>query len=106
MYHRYKHLTSTDPENIKSATFFKIANVLTSSDEAMLNSIDYVTYMLVNETCETLQDIIDTVIKNHEREICTNYVKVTKNFMKNQFKNHIVKEDDNCCFHCFQYDLS
>ena len=106
MYHQYKQHTRTDPENIKSATFFKIANVLTSSDEAMLNSIDYVTYMLVNETCETLQDIIDTVIMNHEREICTKYVKVAKNFMKNQFKNHIVKEDDDCRFHGFQYDLS
>ena len=105
MYHRYKHHTHTDPENIKSATFFKIANVLTSSDEAMLNSIDYVTCMLVNETCETLQDIIDTVIMNHDREMCTNYVKVAKNFMKNQFKNHIVKDDDDCCFHGFQYAL-
>ena len=38
--------------------------------------------MLVNETCETLQDIIDTVIMSHDREICTNYVKVAKNFMK------------------------
>ena len=64
MYNRYKQETHTDPENIKSATFYKIANVLTSSDGAMLNSIDYVTCMLVNETCETLQDIIDTVIMN------------------------------------------
>ena len=98
--------TRTDPENIKSATFFKIANVLTSSDEAMLNSLDYVTCMLVNKTCEILQDIIDTVIMSHDREICKNNLKVAKNFMKNQFKNHIAKEDDNCCFHSFQYTLS
>ena len=67
MYYQYKQYTRIEPENIKSVTVFKIENVLTLSDEAMLNSIDYVTCMLVNKICETLKDIIDTIIMNHDR---------------------------------------
>ena len=68
--------------------------------------IRYVTCILANETCETLQDIFDTTIINHDCEMCTNYVKVTKKNLKNQFKSHIVKDNNNCCFHGFQYALS
>ena len=106
MYIRYKDMVSSDVESIKSATFYKICNVLTSSDQAMLNSIDYVTCMLVNESCEILQDIIEKAIMNEHREKCTNYVTIAKNFLKNQFKNHIIKDDDDCCFHGFEYALS
>ncbi len=65
----------------------------------MLTLIDYVTSMLVNETCETLQIMIDKAVTNKHRDECTNYVKVAKNFMKNQFKNHVSKDDDDFCFH-------
>ena len=51
--------------------------------------------MLVNESCEILQDIIEKAIMNEHREKCTNYVTIAKNFLKNQFKNHIIKDDDN-----------
>jgi len=106
MYDRYKDMVSSDVETIKSATFYKICNVLTSSDQAMLNSIDYVTCMLVNESREILQDIIEKAIMNEHREKCSNYVTIAKNFLKNQFKNHIVEDDDDCCFHGFGYALS
>ena len=72
----------------------------------MLNSIDYVTNMLVNESCEILQDIIENAISNQHRDQCTIFVVVTKNFLKNQFKNHITIDDDKVCFHGFQYALS
>ena len=106
MYSRYKDLIHNETEGIKSATFYKICNVLTSSDQAMLNSIDYVTCMLVNESCEILQDIIDKVIMNEHREECTKYVTIAKNFMKNQFKTSIMNNDDDCCFHGFIYALT
>ena len=99
-------MVSTNMETIKLATFYNICNFLTSSDQAMLNSIDYVTCILVNESCEILQDIIDKAIMNEHHERCTNYLTVAKNFLKNQFKNHIIKDDDDCCFHGFVYALS
>ncbi len=72
----------------------------------MLTSIDYVTSMLVNETCETLQNIIDKAVTNEHRDECTTYVKVAQIFMKYQFKNHVSKDDDDYCFHGFLYALS
>ena len=91
MYSRYKDVVANDNESIRSATFYKICNVLTSSDQAMLNSIDYVTCMLVNESCKILQDMIDKVVMNEHCDECSKYLIATKNFMKNQFKDVIKK---------------
>ena len=106
MYLRYKDVVVNDTELIRSATFYKICNVLTSSDQAMLNSIDYVTCMLVNESCEILQDMIDKVVMNEHRDECSKYLIASRNFMKNQFKNIITIDNDDCCFHGFTYALS
>ena len=46
-------------------------NVMTSSDQVMLSSIDYITCMLINESCEILQDMIEKLILNKHREYCT-----------------------------------
>ena len=87
MYYRYKDVVANDNESIRSATFYKIYNVLSSSDQAMLNSIDCVTCILVNESCEILQDMIDKVVMNEHRDKCSKYLIATKKFMKNQFKD-------------------
>ncbi len=71
----------------------------------MLKSIDYVSGLLCNETCETLQDIIDRIVPTEYRVECTNLVSIAKNFMKNQFKDYFITEDD-CCFHGIDYALS
>ena len=60
----------------------------------MLNSIDYVTCMLVNESCKILKDMIDKVVMNEHRDECFKYLIATKNFMKNQFKDVIKKDND------------
>ena len=67
----------------------------------MLISIDYVTYMLENKSCEILQDIIEKVGMNKHCD-----VKIARNFMKNQFKTSIMKNDDDCHFHRFTYVLT
>ncbi len=103
---RYKDLIHNETEGIMSATVYRICNVLTSSNQNMLNLIDYVTCILVNESCEILQNIIDKLIINEHREECIKYVTVAKNFMKNQFKISIMMNDDDCCFHGFIYALT
>ena len=94
MYFPNKDIVRNDVESIKSVTFSNICNVLTSSDHIMLNSIDYVTGMIVNESYEIHQDIIDKVIINEHRDECTKDLVVAKTFIKNQLKNHIKKDDD------------
>ena len=61
MYLLYKDLVKDDSEKLKFTLFYCIIRILTSNDESMLSSIDYVTGLLVNETSETLQDIIDSL---------------------------------------------
>ena len=104
MYRKYKELTINDTDRLKVTSFYTISNVLTTNDEAMLQSIDYVSGLLGNETCETLQDIVDKLVPTNLHRKCTNYITIAKNFIKNQFKNQIMQEDD-CCFHSLQYAL-
>jgi len=105
MYEMYNNITSDDNDRLMATSFFSICNVLTNNDEAMLKSIDYVSGLLCNETCETLQEIIDRIVPMEHRVECTNLVSIAKNFMKNQFKDYFVSEDD-CCFHGINYALS
>ena len=106
MYERYKDLVNDDDENIKLATFYKICKILTSSDQGMLTLIDYVTLMLVNETCKTLQNIIHKAVTNKHRHKCTNYVKVAKNFMKISLRIMFQRMMMIVFFHEFLYALS
>lgn len=64
MYLLYKELVKDDSEKLKFTSFYCICRILTSNDESMLSSIDYVSELLVNETSETLQDIIDSLLTN------------------------------------------
>ena len=66
MYLLYKDLVKDDSEKLKFTLFYYICQILTSNDESMLSSIDYVTGLLVNETSETLQDIIDSLLTNSQ----------------------------------------
>ena len=82
--------------------------MLTSNDESMLSkSNDYVLDLLCNETCERLQGIIDQIMipNDQQEDDCTKLVMVTKNFMKNQLKDQLLKTDE-CCFHGIEYASS
>ena len=52
----------------------------------------------INQTCNTLQGIVDKPIPNKHQSKCTKNISVAIFFMKNQFKDQITKQDD-CCFH-------
>ena len=71
MYLRYKELVCNDDKCIKSTTFYKVCKVLTSFDQGMLTSIDKVTSIFVNETKETLKEIIDKVVMNEHQDKST-----------------------------------
>ena len=105
MYLKYKHFTKDDDDRLKSTSFYSLCNIFSTNDDAMLSSIDYVTGLLVNETCETLQDIVERLVPIESRTECSTFITVAKNFMKNQYKDRIII-DDNCCFHGLKYALS
>ncbi len=68
IYFWYKDFVSNDDENIKLATLYKVCEVLTSSNQGTLILIDYVTSMLIHETCETLHDIINKAVMSKHRD--------------------------------------
>ena len=72
----------------------------------MLTPSNYVTPMLVNKIYKSLQEIIEKPVTNEHRDKCTKYVRVAKDFMNTQFRNHASKDDDDCCLHGFVYTLS
>ena len=90
MYRTYKELTFGDDNQLKLTTFYKICNILTTNDKAMLKSIDLVSGLLGNETYGTLQGIVDRLLSNKYPNEFTKYISVAKNFMKNQFKYQIM----------------
>ena len=90
MYRNYKELTFGDVNQLKLTTFYKICNILTTNDKAMLKSIDLVSGLLGNETYGTLQGIVDRLLSNKYPNEFTKYISVAKNFMKNQFKYQIM----------------
>ena len=83
MYVKYKELIKNDDDRLKSTSFYNICNILSTNDDAMLSSIDYVSGLLVNETCETLQEIVERLIPTEFQTKCTKFISIAKNFMKN-----------------------
>ena len=91
MYEIYQDSTEQDADKLKSTPFYSICDVLTSNDESMLKLIYYVSGLLCNETCETLQDVFDQLIPNEQRDDCTKLVRGAKNLMKNKSKDQLLK---------------
>ena len=81
MYHSYIDSIAINKEDWKFSSFYKTCNLLTATGEAMLSSIDYIARLLVNETCEILQDIIKQICPNEYREDCTKLVSEIRNFI-------------------------
>ena len=58
----YLNLTSKDDNQVSQRSMYSILNNVTASDQESFYAIDYVTSLLVNETSELMQDIIDKLI--------------------------------------------
>ena len=50
MYLKYKHLTKNDDDRLKSTSFYKLCNILSTNDVVMLSSIDYISGLLVKHS--------------------------------------------------------
>ena len=87
------------------STFLYLLGIITTSDKAALSAIDYVTALLVTESCETLQAIVSKCIQDvSEKNVLGELIEITQNFLKNQCGSHF-ERDDNDCFHGLTYGL-
>eukprot|EP00171_Calliarthron_tuberculosum_P017748 IDg17748t1 len=65
MYHEYVAKYSS---RISRGSFYKLASAITHSSERLLTAIDYVAGVLVHDTTEILQDMVDAAAPNPERK--------------------------------------
>ena len=86
------HSIESGQKKLSRASFIYILGVVTTSDEAALSAIDYVTALLVTEPCETLQSIVTKCIRDKsERKSLGEMIEITQNFLKNQCGLHFEK---------------
>ena len=105
MYREYKSLPNIGKHFGKS-TFFDVASLLTVDNKRVIKAVDYVQGRLINDSCGTLQRIIDVMISDSSmKKDHTRLVQVCRNFLKNQYQNHL-KKDDDCCTHSIEYSLN
>ena len=105
MYRRYKEFAMEHTDCIHKSCFYYIVGVITSNDNAMLFSVDYVTSMLVNKSAETLEDIVDSLVPLSKKEDISKMIAATTNILKHQYKSHVAKNDE-VCFHGIVYALT
>ena len=58
----YLSYVENDADNMCRNSMFNIINSITTTDEVLLSAIDYVTSLLMNDTCETLQNMISACL--------------------------------------------
>ena len=87
----------------------KIASALTAGSEKIIRSVDYTVDILINESVQTLQHIINDLVAPESKKNMTHYLLLVQNFLKYQYDEHAKKNDDNvsiflfvfCIFFCF-----
>ena len=62
----YLKFTMKNETNLSQRSMYNVLNLITATDQASLYAIDYVTSLLVNETAEVMQDIIDKLLPTDE----------------------------------------
>ncbi len=100
----YLKLTSDDKSQLSQRSMYNILNYITSTDQASLYAIDYVTSLLVNETAEVMQDIIDKLVPSDKAKHASRLLSTASYFLKHKFKHHIVLNDD-VCYHGLSHAL-
>ena len=84
---------------------YNIVNAVTTADQVSISAIDYETSSLVNETTETLQFIIEMMVPLVHEKKASDIVLSTSYFLKHEYGQHVMKENDNVCYHGIRYAL-
>lgn len=101
----YLNATKDDSDKLSGPVMFRILNQITTSDDVVISALDYVTALLVNDTCELLQNMVNLCVeRKYQSELCS-LILSSKNFLKHKYANHVSISDDNVCYHSLQYGL-
>lgn len=77
------------------SSFIELAQVLTKGSEKLVTSVDCVRGVLAHNVVDVLQCIIDDhVTSTKDKKDLTRMLKNVSNFLKNQCKSHVTKDDD------------
>ena len=96
-----------DKPSVGRTSFLLLCKELTSCDELVLSSVDYVQALLLTEPIDLLQDITDKIKVPSVSSKITLYLQSLSNFLKYQYPKHVQKDDssDSCCTHGLQFSL-
>ena len=105
MYKKHEESTNTKLEpHLKRTAFIQICNAITSSEEIIVGSIDYVMSLLLSEPIELMQDIVNKFFLNESKQKFTTYLNSLSQFLKYTYNKHILIDDDSCT-HGLKYGL-
>ena len=94
-----------DHGQIGRSKFFNIIKELTYSEEVLLGLVDYVQALLMSDSVELLQLMIDKFyIDDLQKELSSNLHSLTQ-FLKYTYNKHMIIEEDDCCTHGVEYSL-
>jgi hypothetical protein len=110
-YQDYKFKLVNDPEapphQIGFTVYSQILARISSGDSEMLRAVDYVTSLLLHDSCNALLEIIKELVGQRDKTRCDEleeWLEVTRNFLKNQYTDH-ARKDDGVCTHGLAHGL-
>ena len=95
----YLTITKNDINHLSQRSMYNVLNLITSSDQSSLYAIDYVTSLLVNETTEVLQEIIEKMLDANLARQSSEMLSVAAYFLRHNYKHHVVIMNDDICYH-------
>ena len=105
MFKKYEESNNSKLEpHLRRTAFFQICNAITSSEEIIVGSIDYVMSLLLSEPIELMQDIVNKFFVNDTKQKFTTYLNSLTQFLKYTYNKHILLQDDSCT-HGLDYGL-
>ena len=107
LWERYRdHHLETGDEYLKRTSFYLILKMLTRSDQKILSSIDYVQSLLVTDTIENLQNMLDDIVEDSdEMDVLADYLSSLTIFLKYGYPHHTNIMNDDCTTHDLKFIL-
>ena len=102
----YLTITKNDINHLSQRSMYNVLNLITSSDQSSLYAIDYVTSLLVNETTEVLQDIIEKILYANLAGQSPEMLSVAAYSLRHNYKHHVVVENDDIYYHGLNHALN
>ena len=91
---------------LKRSTFYEVLRMLTKSDQMVLSSVDYVQSLLVTDTIENLQFMIEDLVDDDiEKAVLEEYLSSLSIFLKYGYAHHCTILNDNCTTHDLNFIL-